>query len=32
MTPNSVVPSLLLLLLLLLLPELPLTALDAWGE
>jgi hypothetical protein len=30
MTPNSVVPSLLLLLLLL--PHLPLTALGAWGE
>jgi hypothetical protein len=30
MTPNSVVPSLLLLLLLL--PQLPLTALGAWGE
>jgi len=29
MTPNSVVPSLLLLLLL---PQLPLTALGAWGE
>jgi hypothetical protein len=30
MTPNSIVPSLLLLLLLL--PQLPLTALRAWGE